>query len=147
MKKIVSEFFRRGLIAGSFGPLVLAIIYLILQQQIGVETLAVNDVCRGIFSITALAFIVGGMNVVYQIEELPLMLAILIHGVVLYFAYLGTYLLNDWLENGKMPLVVFSVIFVAGYLIIWAVIYFIIKRNTNELNTMLTQKQEGAKVK
>ncbi len=147
MKKIVSEFFRRGLIAGSFGPLVLAIIYLILQQQIGVETLAVNEVCRGIFSITALAFIAGGMNVVYQIEELPLMPAILIHGVVLYFAYLGTYLLNHWLENGMMPLVVFSVIFVAGYLIIWAVIYFIIKRNTNELNAMLTQKKEGAKVK
>ena len=32
MKRIVSEFFRRGLIACGFGPIVLAILYLILQQ-------------------------------------------------------------------------------------------------------------------
>ena len=88
MKKFVLEFLRRGLIASGIGPIVLAIVYLILQQTAAVETLSVNQVCIGIFSITALAFIAGGMNAIYQIERLPLMVAILIHGGILYISYL-----------------------------------------------------------
>ena len=145
MKKIVLEFLRRGLIASGIGPIVLAIVYLILQQTSAVETLSVNQVCIGIFSITALAFIAGGMNAIYQIERLPLMVAILIHGGVLYIGYLGTYLLNDWLDFGVLPIVVFSAIFVVGYIVIWAIIYSIIKRNAAKLNKMLKQKQQSAK--
>lgn len=142
MKKYVLEFFHRGLIACGLGSIVLAIIYLILQHQAAVETLTVNQVCLGIFSLSALAFIAGGMNVIYQIERLPLMVAILIHGSVLYISYLGTYLINDWLEWGTTPILVFTGIFVFGYLAIWAIIYSIIKRNTEKLNIMLKQKQQ-----
>ena len=105
----------------------------------------VNQVCIGIFSITALAFIAGGMNAIYQIERLPLMVAILIHGGVLYIGYLGTYLLNDWMDFGIIPIVVFTAIFVVGYIVIWALIYSIIKRNATKLNKMLRQKQQSAK--
>ena len=140
MRKFVVEFLRRGLIACGLGPIVLAILYLILQQTAAVETLAVNQVCIGIFSITALAFIAGGMNAIYQIERLPLMVAVLIHGGVLYTAYLGTYLLNDWLDWGVIPMVVFTAIFIVGYLAIWAIIYAIIKKNTARLNEILKQK-------
>ena len=146
MKKFVLEFLRRGLIAAGIGPIVLAIIYLILQQVSAIETLSVNQVCIGIFSITALAFIAGGMNAIYQIEQLPLMVAILIHGGVLYIGYLGTYLLNDWLDFGILPIIVFTAIFVVGYIVIWAIIYSIIKRNATKLNKMLKQKQQSAKV-
>ena len=76
MKKYIFEFIRRGLIASSFGPIVLAILYLILQNQAAVETLTVKEVCLGIFSLSALAFIAGGMNVIYQIERMPLMLVV-----------------------------------------------------------------------
>ena len=79
MKKIVLEFFRRGLTVCGFGPMVLAVLYLILQHQTGIETLSVRQVCLGIGSLSALAFIAGGMNVIYRIEQLPLMAAILIH--------------------------------------------------------------------
>ena len=112
MKKFVLEFLRRGFVAAGIGPIVLAIVYMILQQTAAVETLSVNQVCIGIFSITALAFIAGGMNAIYQIERLPLMVAILIHGGILYISYLVTYLLNDWLDFGVMPIVVFTAIFV-----------------------------------
>ena len=144
MRKVVSEFFRRGLAACGFGPIVLAILYLILQHQAAIDTLTVNQVCVGIFSLSVLAFLAGGMNAVYQIERLPLMLAILIHGGVLYIGYLGTYLLNDWLEWGVMPILVFSGIFGFGYLVIWALIYSVIKRNTQKLNQMLKEKQQDA---
>ncbi|MBP3493066.1 MAG: DUF3021 domain-containing protein [Oscillospiraceae bacterium] len=143
MKKFVLEFLRRGLIASGIGPIVLAIVYLILQKTNAVETLSVNQVCIGIFSITALAFIAGGMNAIYQIERLPLMVAILIHGGILYISYLVTYLLNDWIDFGALPIVVFTAIFVVGYTVIWAIIYSIIKRNTAKLNKMLKEKQQS----
>ena len=145
MKKFVLEFLRRGLIASGIGPIVLAIVYLILQQTAAVEALSVNQVCIGIFSITALAFIAGGMNAIYQIERLPLMVAILIHGGILYISYLVTYLLNDWLDFGALPIIVFSTVFVVGYIVIWAIIYSIINRNTDKLNKMLKQKQQSVK--
>ena len=141
MKKNILEFIRRGLTAASFGPIVLAIIYLILKHDNVIDTLTVNQVCLGIFSLSALAFIAGGMNVIYQIEQIPLMASILIHGVVLYISYLGTYLLNDWLEFGKIPLLVFTAIFVISYLIIWAIIYMIIKKRTEKINEILLIKQ------
>ena len=143
MKKFVLEFLRRGFAACGMGPIILAILYLILQQTAAVETLTVNQVCIGIFSITALAFIAGGMNAIYQIEQLPLMVAILIHGGVLYVSYLGTYLLNDWLDWGVMPIIVFSAFFGVGYVVIWAIIYSITKKNTEKLNEMLKQKQQN----
>ena len=143
MKKYVLEFLRRGLVACGFGPVILAIIYLILQQQKLIDTLTVNQVCLGIFSLTALAFIAGGMNTIYQIEKLPLMIAIFIHGSVLYLSYLATYLLNGWLGLGTAPILVFSGIFVFGYVIIWIIIYSVIKRNTNQMNELLKQQQKG----
>ena len=145
MKQYVLDFVRRGLIACGFGPMILAIFYLILQHQGAVETLTINQVCLGIFSLSALAFIAGGMNVIYQLEQLPLMVAILIHGSVLYFSYLGTYLLNDWLEWGVTPILVFSGIFVVSYLMIWAIIYSLTKKDTARLNEILTQKQQTKK--
>ena len=147
MKKFVLAFLHRGIVAAGIGPIVLAMVYLILQQTAAVETLSVNQVCIGIFAITGLAFVAGGMNAIYQIERLPLMAAILIHGGVLYIGYLGTYLLNNWLDLGVMPIVVFSAIFVVGYIVIWAIIYSVIKRNTAKLNKMLKQKQQSLKEK
>lgn len=143
MKKFVLEFLRRGFAACGMGPIILAILYLILQQTAAVETLTVNQVCIGIFSITALAFIAGGMNAIYQIERLPLMVAILIHGSVLYISYLVTYLLNDWLDWGVMSIVVFSAIFLVGYIVIWALIYSITENRTERLNEALKQKQQN----
>jgi len=146
MKRFFLEFLRRGAIASGIGPIVLAIIYMILQQVAEVETLTVNQVCIGIFSLTALAFIAGGLNALYQIERLPLMFAILIHGSVLYVSYLVTYLINDWLDFGAIPIIIFSAIFVVGYIVIWAIIYSIIKRNTARVNEILKQKLQSEKM-
>ena len=143
MKKFVLEFLRRGFIATGLGPIVLAIVYLILKQSAAIDTLTVNQVCIGIFSLSALAFIAGGMNAIYQVERMPLMTAILIHGGTLYIGYLGTYLLNDWLDYGVIPIIVFTAIFVVGYIVIWAIIYSIIRRNTAKLNEMLKKKQQN----
>ena len=141
MKKFILDFLRRGLVASGFGPLVLAFLYLILRKAAGLEMLTVNQVCIGIFTLTALAFLAGGMNAIYRLERLPLMAAIGIHGGVLYISYLATYLLNDWLEWGTGPILMFTGIFLLGYLVIWAVIYAVIRRNTAKVNEMLKQRQ------
>ena len=141
MKKNVIDFIRRGLIACGFGPIILAIIYLILQKQGIIQTLSVNEVCDGILSIALLAFIVGGTYVVYQIERLPLSVAILIHGSVLYVTYLAVYLLNGWLKRGITPILVFTGIFLLGYLLIWSIIWTVTKNKTDKLNKMLKEKQ------
>ena len=145
MKKIVMEFVRRGLSACALGPLVLAVLYWILDAQGVLQPLTARVVCVGIFSLTALAFIAGGMNVLYQIERLPLMVAILVHGIVLYASYLATYLINGWLEGGILTILVFSGIFVVGYIVIWAVIYAMIRKRTQKVNEMLKRKQLGGK--
>ena len=132
--------------ACGLGPLVLAALYLILDHQGVITALSVSEVCLGIVSLSALAFIAGGMNVLYQIERLPLMTAILIHGGVLYMSYLGTYLINGWLEWGTSPILVFSAIFVLGYLVIWAIIYSVTKRRTTRLNEKLKQKQHLTRI-
>ena len=141
MKKFILKFLRNGIIAMGIGPIVLAIIYFILHQTATIENLTVSKVCIGIFSLSALAFIAGGMNAIYHIENLPLMWAILIHGSILYFGYLGTYLLNDWLDFGIIPIIVFTAIFVVGYIVIWAIIYSIIRRNTAKLNEKLRKNK------
>ena len=143
MKKHALDFLRRGLTACGLGPLVLAVFYLILRRQAGIETVTVGAVCTGIFSLSGLAFVAGGMNFIYQLERLPLMLAVLIHGGVLYVSYLITYLVNGWLQEGMMPILVFSVIFAVGYLVIWAVIYVVIRRKTRRLNAILREKQKS----
>ena len=141
--RFMKEFFRRGVVVCGIGPIVLAIFYLIIQRSVGVQSLTVGEVCVGIFSLSALAFIAGGMNAVYQFERLPLMVAISIHGGVLYISYLATYLVNGWLVWGTVPLVVFTAIFVIGYLVIWLIIYSIIKSRTARLNEMLQDQQRS----
>ena len=142
MKPYILDFVRRGLTALGFGPLVLGALYLVLHRLGALEVLTVQEVCLGIFTLSALAFLAGGMNVVYQIERLPLMAAISIHGGMLYLGYLATYLVNGWLEWGVMPILVFSGIFAVGYLGIWAAIYGIMRRNTARINELLKKNQE-----
>ena len=139
MNQYIREFLRRGLAACGLGPMVLAVLYLFLP----VETLTVRQVCLGIFSLSSLAFLAGGMNVVYQVERLPLMAAVGIHGAVLYVSYLLTYLVNGWLEWGTGPFLVFTGIFAVGYLAIWAGIYAVIRHRTARVNALLRKKQKS----
>ena len=143
MKKIALEFIRRGCVASGLGPLVLVALYLILERHGVVELLTVREVCVGIVTLSGLAFVAGGMNVIYQMERLPLMVAILIHGSVLYLCYLVTYLLNGWLESDRSHILAFTAIFILGYLAIWAVIYGINQRNTEKINETLRKRQES----
>lgn len=137
MKKYWKEFFLRGLICAGGGPVVLAIIYGILGTTGAVEYLSPKEVCLGILTITLLAFIAAGMTAIYQMEQLPLPTMILLHGGALYIAYILTYLLNGWLQHSLVPILAFTGIFVAGYALVWLIIYCIEKNKTEKLNKLL----------
>ena len=137
MKKFWKEFLLRGLLCASGGPIVLAILYGILGATGAVEAFSPREVCLGIVTITLLAFIAAGMTAIYQMEQLPLPIMILLHGGGLYIAYILTYLINDWLQNSLVPILVFTGIFVACYALIWLIIYCIEKAKADKLNKLL----------
>ena len=137
MKKFWKEFFLRGLMVAAGGPVVLAIIYGILGATGAVETLTPGEVCVGILSITLLAFMAAGMTAVYRMEQLPLPTMILLHGGVLYIAYIVTYLLNGWLLGQLKPILVFTGIFIGGYGLIWTINYNINRAKIKQINKKL----------
>lgn len=134
MKKYVVEFIKRGLMAAGGGPVVLAIVYGILGATGTVSTLTPQQVCLGILTVSLMAFVAAGITVVYTAERLPLFWAALLHGIVLYADYILIYSLNGWLQSGVMPIVIFTVIFIAGYALIWGIIYFSTRRAARSLN-------------
>ena len=137
MKKFLKEFLLRGLICASGGPMILAIIYGILGATGTVDTLSLKEVSLGIVTITLLAYIAAGMTAIYQMEQLPLPIMILLHGGALYIAYILTYLINSWLHNSLIPILIFTGIFLAGYILIWFIVYRIEKVKANKLNKLL----------
>ena len=137
MKAFWKEFLLRGLLCAAGGPLVLAIIYGILGATGAVESFTPGEVVTGILTISLLAFTVAGMTAIYQLEQLPLPMMILLHGGGLYIAYILTYLINGWLLTQLVPILVFTGIFLAGYALIWLIIYWTIKTKTQKINHLL----------
>ena len=125
-----------------FGPIILAIIYAILGLSGVTQSIDIYEAALAIVSISALAFIAAGITVVYQIERLPLSYAILLHGLVLYADYALIYLLNSWLADGTLPFLIFTACFIAGYALVWLIIYLCIRKKTDELNHKLQSNQQ-----
>ena len=138
MKAFLKEFFKRGFISAWGGPFVLAIIYFIVGKLENVQSIPIDEVSLGILSITFMAFTAGGITANYQNDFLPIASSILIHAAVLYFDYLIMYLLNDWLPRSEIG--IFTAIFVAGFAIIWVIIYFCSKRKIDSLNKLCKEK-------
>lgn len=139
MKKHVIDFCRRGLMAACGGPVILAVVYFALGRAGVIQTLAPAEVCKGILTVSLMAFIAAGVSVVYQIDRLPLTGAILIHSVVLYLDYILIYLWNGWLKRDLTPVLIFTLIFAVGYAFIWLMIYFSTRNNIEKLNKQLRE--------
>ena len=137
--KIIGKYWKlfllRGLVAMGFGPIILAIIYSILELTNVTNVVTVREMAVGVLTIAALAFLCGAVTQVFQIEELPLSKAITFHGIILYIAYVIVYLTNGWLKDGLVPFIGFTVIFA----VIWLFIYIFTKRSTDKLTKKLRQ--------
>ena len=136
MKKYVIEFFRRALIFGGLGPIVLGIILYIISKTTDI-TFSGEEVLLGIISTYLLAFIQAGTSVFQTIENWSVAKSSAIHLFTLYFAYLGCYLVNSWIPFDWSFVLIFTIIFVAMYFVIWFIVYIIIKTTTKQLNSKL----------
>ncbi len=138
MKNYIVSFLKRGIVASVGGPIILAVIYFILGQNGVMESIAVNDVVKGILTSILLAFIAGGISMVYTIEKLPIANAALIQSAVLYLDYIIIYLVNGWLPATTRVITIFTVSFFAGFFLLWTVIYLIIRHNVKKVNKKLS---------
>lgn len=137
MKRFILDFIKRGLIAAGFGPLILTIFYYGYNFAIGYNPTSVLEINKNILSSLLLAFIAGGISAVFKIEKLSLGIATLIDAVVIYLDYLFFYLFNNWIEMSFMPLIIFTLCYIIGYIIIWLCIYHQVKTQIQKVNQKL----------
>lgn len=137
MNKYFKEFLRRGLAFGGFGPIIAAIIYLILSYTVKDFSLSGQQVFLSVISTYVLAFIHAGSSIFNQIEHWSIMRALFCHMSALYISYAGCYLINSWIPFDFIVLLIFTGIFVVGYLTIWGAVYFCIKNTSKKMNEKL----------
>ena len=126
--KHIKDFVVRGLMASVGGPVILALVYRSLPAQ----TLRVQEVCLGILTSALMAFIAGGVSVLYDLEKLPLLAATFLHAAVLFADYILIYLLNGWIKPAQILL--FTGIFFGGYFVVWLLVWQIIRMRVKRIN-------------
>lgn len=137
MNRYIKEFFHRGLIFGGFGPIIMGIIYAILQKTLPDFSLSGSEVCLAIFSIYILAFIQAGASVFNQIEHWPITKSLFFHFGSLYLAYVICYLLNSWIPFKAEVVLIFTAVFIGIYFAVWLTVYFSVKAAEKRLNEKL----------
>ena len=137
MNRYVKQFLHRGLIFGGFGPLVMAVIYLILSYTIEDLRLTGVEAFTAILSTYLLAFVHAGASVFNQIEHWPIAKSLFFHFFSLYLAYMLCYLVNTWILCEWIALLVFTAIFAAGYFAVWITVVISINATRKKLNQRL----------
>lgn len=133
----VKEFLHRGMLFGGFGPIVVGIVYAILQNCLADFALTGTQVLLAIVSTFLLAFLQAGASVFNQIEHWPLAKSLLCHFATLYVAYSLCYLLNSWIPFKLEVFLLFTAIFVVGYAVIWLTVYLIARSTGKKLTKQL----------
>ncbi|MBR6530776.1 MAG: DUF3021 domain-containing protein [Clostridia bacterium] len=135
--KQTDNFITRGLWGAWIGPFVVAIVYLCIYWAGAIETVAVPEVCVAVISSVFMGFLAAGISFIYTCEKLSVVMRAAIHAAVLYFDYLGFYLLNGFLPTDALW--IFTAIFFAGFILIWFIVYASIRSKTARLNRALAK--------
>lgn len=138
MKKHFRNFCVRGMTFAWTGPVILAVVWLCLERAGNVSMLTVNEAVLGIVSSAIMAFVAAGISIVYQIENIPKAFAGLTQCAVLYIDYLGIYIINGWIPTDRIW--VFTLIFLAVFVIVWSSIYIPIHIRVKKINRTLREK-------
>ncbi len=134
MNKTFKAFLHRGMMFGGFGPIIAGIVYAILDKSITNFSLTGMQVFVAILSTYLLAFIQAGASVFNQIESFSVPKSALCHFSLIYVAYVGCYLVNDWIPFDLSFLLIFTAIFILIYLVIWVSVYISVKLVSKKLN-------------
>lgn len=133
----VKEFCSRGLMCMGFGPIVYGVVMLILKMC-GVDTASDGvAIFKCIISTSIMAFVIAGISIIWKEDKMQLGVKIATHFLVLYFAYLVIYLLNDWIIKDFKVIGIFTLVFIIGYVLIWLIIFLTTKISANKLNKQI----------
>ncbi|MBR5497950.1 MAG: DUF3021 domain-containing protein [Clostridia bacterium] len=134
MKKIIKDFCHRGLIFGGFGPIILGIIYMIIEKTTPDFSLTATQIFVAIISVYMIAFIQAGATVFNQIEHWSIPKSTFCHFSMLYLVYVISYLVNSWIPFNINVILIFTGIFVAVYFAVWITVVLTIRLTTRKLN-------------
>lgn len=137
MKRYVKQFFLRGMLFGGFGPIVMAVIYAVLQATVEGFSLNGYEVAVAIVSVYLLAFVQAGASVFNQIEEWSLPKSLLCHFSTLFVAYSLCYIGNTWIPFEPLVLAVFAAVFVVIYFLVWGIVYLCVRHAGRKMNEKL----------
>ena len=122
---------------GGFGPIIVGIVFLVLDLTLEDFRLGGAEVLLAIVSTYLLAFVQAGASVFNQIEHWSLAKSLLFHFLTIYLAYSLCYIVNSWIPFEPMVILIFTVIFIVAYFIIWFTVYFSTKAIEKRLNKKL----------
>lgn len=134
MSKYLKEFLVRGMMFAGFGPVILGIIYFVLQKTSSNFSLSGDEAFLGIVTIYILAFVQAGATVFNQIEDWPITKSILFHFLSLYLVYTLCYLINTWIPFKAEVLLIFTAVFIGIYIVIWLIVFLIVKTVSKKIN-------------
>lgn len=137
MNRYLKSFLHRGLIFAGFGPIILGIIYAVLQKTVTDFSLNGVQILIAIVSVYFLAFIQAGASVFNQIESFSTPKSLFYHLSVLYLAYTTCYLVNNWIPFDPKFLIIFTAIFLIVYFAVWISVVVTIKITSKKLNAKL----------
>lgn len=137
MNRYLKEFLHRGLVFAGFGPIILGIIFFVLEKTLDDFSVSGGQILLGIVSTYILAFVQAGVSVFNQIDHWPLPKSLLCHFSMLYAVYVICYILNSWIPFEWGVIGIFTAIFVVIYFTVWFTVYFIAKATGKKLNATL----------
>ena len=137
MNEYVKKFLYRGLIFGGFGPIILGIVFAILESTIDDFSVSGYQILLAVISTYLIAFLQAGASVFNQIESWPLPKSLALHFLTIYLAYVVTYIVNTWIPFDPIAILIFTGAFIAVYALIWVIVVISIKSTEKILNKRL----------
>lgn len=137
MNKYVKEFLMRGMMFSGFGPIIYAIIIMILSYTLPDFSITAMEVFKAVLSTYLLAFVHAGASVFNQIESWSVLKSLLCHLSTLYVAYTICYLANAWLTYSWAVIGIYTAIFIVGYALIWTIVYCCVRVSAKRLNVKI----------
>lgn len=137
MNRYVKEYLHRGLIFGGFGPIIAGIVILILDKTGTYTSVSGSDMFLAIVSTYICAFVHAGSSVFPSIEHWSKIKAMFWQFTSIYVVYLSVYQINGWMPLKASVIAIFTVCFLGGFLIIWAIVLASVNAATKRMNEKL----------
>ena len=143
MNPYVKTFLHRGLMFSGLGPIIAGIVYLSIELSGTRLNLTGVEIFLAILTTYIIAFVQAGSSVFNEIEKWGKAKSALFQMTSIYVVYVIGYLINRWIPLDYKIILIFTGIFVGGYLTILLTVYLITKKVSNKLNEKLKLKQEN----